>query len=117
MGRTDRLERAAGTVTAESCGDGVRTLRLLGEHDLSTRDELLGLGEAAVEQGDLVIDLAEVEFIEASIVGAVVELRARALHAGRSCTLVLPRGGLPRRVLELCEVPATVPCTDRPRPR
>lgn len=84
--------------------DGDRiAVRLRGEHDLATAGLVsAALAEAiAVDPGDVVVDLGEVEFMDASAVRVLVRgcelLRARA----RRLTVRSPQPG-PRKVLELC---------------
>lgn len=77
---------------------------LRGEHDLSTVPELSAALTQAItlDDFDVVVDLADVEFVDASIVG--VFLRARELLRARSRCLVFRSPPLcVRRVLELCD--------------
>ena len=78
-------------------------VRLRGEHDIAT---VATLSDAlarviAVDDNDLVIDLSEVEFMDASTLGVV--LRARGLLRRRSRSLTLRSPSVPaRRILDLC---------------
>ena len=70
--------------------DGI-ALRLIGELDLSTVDDLLGrvehrLGEG---RGDLVLDASALAFIDSTGVKALVDL-ARRLGGGRELVVVGP---------------------------
>lgn len=73
--------------------DGVRVLRLAGELDLSTADLLRGaVGD---HEGPLVLDLAEVAFIDSSGVRALVDV-----SAGRVVGIHAPSEAV-QRMLEL----------------
>lgn len=76
---------------------------LSGEHDMSTVAELSEtIAQAiAIDDADLVVDLADVEYMGAATVGVLS--RARELLRARSRSLVLRSpSGCARRVLELC---------------
>jgi anti-sigma B factor antagonist len=86
-----RIEREGGAVV----------VHLVGELDLynadAVREALLGSAAEAPER--LVVDLAEVEFIDSTALGVLVEAK-KALPDGRPLFLAAP--GLPtRRALEL----------------
>jgi anti-anti-sigma factor len=70
--------------------DGM-ALRLIGELDLSTVDDLLGRVEDRLVQGpgDLVIDASALAFIDSTGVKALVDI-ARRLGAGRELVVVRP---------------------------
>lgn len=74
-----------------------------GEHDLATKVSLVvAIARAAQrDDADLLIDLSEVSFMDASTIGALVGSRTRL--CGRSQSLQLRAPSPPaRRVLELC---------------
>jgi anti-anti-sigma factor len=76
---------------------------LRGEHDISTVAELSGTIARAIasDDADLVVDLADVEYMGAATVGVL--LRAREILRTRSRSLVLRSPSTcARRVLELC---------------
>jgi anti-anti-sigma factor len=98
-------------VLALDVASGVIWLR--GEHDLSTVPELSAAltGAIMVDESDVVVDMAEVQFMDATIVG--VFLQARELLRARSRCLVLrspPR--CVRRVLELCDCQDLLPSAE-----
>jgi anti-sigma B factor antagonist len=66
-------------------------LRLIGELDLSTADDLLGRVEDRLVEGrgDLVIDASALAFIDSTGVKALVDI-ARRLGAGRELVIVRP---------------------------
>ena len=76
------------------------TLILDGSIDLVTRQALLDEGHAILEQGGgLVLDMAEVDFIDSTGLGALVEL-ARAAKAQGSRVLIARSSPRVARVLE-----------------
>lgn len=108
--REQQLESTPWSLTTWSPDPRHVVITLQGEHDLAARDRLIELAEAALDRGGLVLDLGRVEFIDGSVVSALVEIQAGA----PSCTLVLPPAGtMPRRVLELLEIPTVVRCVER----
>ncbi len=84
--------------------DGTRTVVWVrGEHDIATSDELSDTfaGVIASHDADLVVDLSEVQFMDASTIGVIV--RASNLLAPRSRSLSLRSPAkCARRVLDMC---------------
>lgn len=83
---------------------GARTVAWLrGEHDLSTVAELSGVMGAAIalDDSDLVIDMSDVEFVDAAIVGVIVRARVLLRSRSRSLTVRAP-SRCARRIFELC---------------
>jgi anti-anti-sigma factor len=76
---------------------------LRGEQDLSTAARLAAVlaGMSAVGEGDVVIDLNEVRFMDAAIVKVLVAGRDVFRSRSRDLTLRAPSRSA-RRVLELC---------------
>lgn len=80
-------------------------VRLIGEADLATLDELdEALGRLAAHLGDVTLDLAELEFLDAGSVGSLLRA-ATALPPGRRLVLAHPRGVV-AKVLVLLDVAA-----------
>ena len=85
-----------------------------GEHDIATRMALVVAIARAAQRGDanVIVDLSEVTFMDASTIGALVGSRNRLRPRSRSLHVRAP--SLPAlRVLELCDLadllhPATV---------
>jgi len=99
------IESMSVTVTCRRLDPSSRRtlIWLRGEHDMSTVAELSEtIARAiAIDDADLVVDLAEVEFMGAATVGVLS--RARELLRVRSRALVLRSPSRSaRRVLELC---------------
>lgn len=98
---------------------------LLGEHDITTVDELTETLSRAValDDTDLVVDLSGVRFISAATVGAIVGSSERLRLLGRSMFLRSP-SRFARRILDVCglahlldpspdDAPATPGCAGR----
>ena len=88
------------TITRSSDEAGRDILVLDGSIDLVTRQRLLDEGHAVLEAGDgLTLDMAEVDFIDSTGIGALVEL-ARAAKAKGSGVLIARSSARVARVLE-----------------
>jgi anti-anti-sigma factor len=76
---------------------------LRGEYDISTEMDLWhAMAEAmALDEGDLVVDLSAVAFMDAATLGIFIRARNHLRLQCRSLTLRSP-SGYARRVLELC---------------
>jgi anti-anti-sigma factor len=91
-------------VTVSSAHGDTIVVRLRGDHDLSTVSALAAMLASAVagEDGNLVVDLSEVQFINAAtirVLGASADfMRAQR----RTFTLRSPPRGA-QRILELCD--------------
>lgn len=83
------------------CDDTVVWLR--GEHDISTVDDVSESLALAIErdEADVVLDLREATFINAAIIGAIMQAKARLAHQSRALTLRAPAPGV-WRILVLC---------------
>jgi len=89
--------------------DGATRLAIAGELDLATapalHDAVAGL-LAAGEPLNLVIDLADVSFLDSSGLGALLQVRAEVLAAGGRLTLAGVAPG-PRRVIAIAGLAGT----------
>jgi anti-sigma B factor antagonist len=75
-----------GTIEVEEEGDVV-VVRLLGEHDLATRPAVIDRLGSAIEAGrNVIVDVTDTEFIDASILSALIAARHLA---GPNASLVL----------------------------
>ena len=82
---------------------GPRTFRLVGELDLSSLPGLEeALGPVLVENGDLLLDLSELAFMDSSGVGFLV--RASQALAGRGQVVLLSPGPMVQRLLDLTRI-------------
>lgn len=103
-----------GVVVVESIGRDAANVRLLGEHDLyglgELRETLRGLAAPR-----LVIDLSEVEFMDAAVLGVLLEAVKERATTGGSAVLRASAGTgshVVGRLLELCRVDERVPVVD-----
>jgi anti-sigma B factor antagonist len=90
--------------------DGTWVVRVLGEHDLTTREPLATeLERVAATGARVVVDLSGTEFLDSTILGVLIggHAQASANHAGYA--FVAPAGGRPRRLLELTRVADRIP--------
>jgi anti-sigma B factor antagonist len=100
-----------GEVVVERREPGVVVVSLTGEHDLTTAPLLRERMEEAIGQdGGVLIDLTQAEFIDSSIIGVVLEIRRRAEEQGIGFAAAL-EGGDPavRRVLEVTGLDSNLP--------
>lgn len=83
--------------------DGSRAIVWLsGEHDISTVAVLTAALDQVVARGaDVVIDLAEIEFMDASTIDAIVRCRRLLAEEGRRLSLRGPQR-VARRVIGVC---------------
>jgi len=90
------------TITQAESG-GKCVLHLTGSLDLVSRDEMLAAGNRALGEeqfAGVVLNLAEIGFIDSTGIGALVELSRSAEDAGKSFALQDPSARV-RRVLNL----------------
>jgi anti-sigma B factor antagonist len=92
-----------GTIVSTPAGDGQWLVELAGEHDLSTAPRLREeLDHAVAEGGSVVVDLAEVTFVDSSVIGVLVNAHLGAGNDdGRRVVVVVPAHATARRVLDL----------------
>jgi anti-anti-sigma factor len=76
-------------VTVDS---GRVVVALAGEFDLAARDELTSTLLAAVDSGDVVVDLGAVEFLDSSGIHALVAAHHAAKRAGSEFYVINARG-------------------------
>jgi anti-anti-sigma factor len=77
---------------------------LLGEHDLSTAEELRSaLGDASAAGDGVVVDLSETLFIDSAVLGALIASHREVTAEGRGWAVVVGRGSgaAVRRIFEL----------------
>jgi anti-sigma B factor antagonist len=89
-------------ITVDGAEEGEIVLDVDGALDLATSDRLRAVADNALRDGTrhLVLDLAEVDFIDSTGVGALVAIRNLAIE--RAVTLTLRDPSEPaRRILEL----------------
>ena len=98
------MAAALNRIQVERGGASAAVVRLAGEHDLSSAEELAqALGELIAEQRSVVIDLAQATFVDSSILAALLDARERSAEAGLDLRLSMPDAAAPavRRVVEL----------------
>lgn len=80
----------------------IAVISLLGEHDVTTAWEVRNAIAFALAQGTLVVDLSETEFIDSSIVHALVDSVQLASAQGLRISLQLQTHASVKRMLESC---------------
>jgi anti-sigma B factor antagonist len=80
-------------------------VRITGEHDISTVAALSETLSRAIahDHGDLVIDMREVTYLDASTVGVLVRARSLLLRRSRLLTVRAP-SACTRRILTICDL-------------
>lgn len=78
---------------------------LRGEHDVATKESVADCitRAAALDDADVLVDLSDVTFLDASTIGVLVDTRNRLCARSRSLYVRSP-SPLARRVLDLCDV-------------
>jgi anti-sigma B factor antagonist len=90
------------TISSEHADDAT-VIRVSGELDLATVDELRGPARRAIADSrgrDLVLDLSGLDFIDSIGIGALIELRAAADQGDARLVLLRPS----RRVVEVLQL-------------
>jgi anti-anti-sigma factor len=99
-------------VKAGDLEHGVRTIAVRGELDLSTAPELEGPLERALEsnEGSLLIDLSQCEFIDSTGIALIVRAWQRLDSGNNGRTLVIcSQNDQVRRVLEITGLELSIP--------
>jgi anti-sigma B factor antagonist len=99
-----------GTVTVDLLGREQWVVDVVGEHDLSTVDDLHGWLDAIFATGtSVVVDLSAASFIDASIVNELVRAQRHADRGeGEQLAVVVPAGGFVARVFEMVGLDAVM---------
>jgi anti-anti-sigma factor len=85
--------------------DDVAVIHLIGEHDLSTVDELkTAIADAIVDGLGVVVSLAQTTFIDSTVIHALVAGDKRLTKRGRRLVFYVEPGSAPDRTLELCRL-------------
>jgi anti-anti-sigma factor len=84
-------------------------IELTGEHDLSTAPMLTEwMAEIDASAPMIEVDLRQAEFIDSTVMGALVRLGADLAADGRQLVIVAPTGTAARRVLDLAGMSAVL---------
>ena len=101
--------REAPISVVERASNGVTVVRLRGEHDLNSRDALTGVLDA--QDGDLVVELRECEFIDSTIIGVLLAQARRRENAGARFEVIAATDGTVARILEIVNADAVLTMT------
>ncbi|MEA2290457.1 MAG: hypothetical protein QOD55_2454 [Solirubrobacteraceae bacterium] len=95
--------------------DGRVHVTLRGELDLATAPELEELLEARIDDGEVVVDLRDLEFMDSSGVRVLVAAHARAGRAGTRLILVRPaRGSAVSKIIDVSGLDGELTLVDDP---
>ena len=93
----------------------IAVVQLVGEHDLSTQDQLGGAIDAAVQgDRDVVVDLRSASFIDSSTLQALVSGSRKATEAGKHLMIVIGEERAVVQVFELTGLLGSFDCADSP---
>src|SRR4051812_5996594 len=96
---------------------GASVVTLLGEHDLSSVDEIRSALDEASAGGDgVVVDLSGAQFIDSAVLGALIASHREVTADGRGWGVVVGRGSgaAVRRIFELTGLDALMAVYKRP---
>jgi anti-anti-sigma factor len=99
---TGDVVAAAGSISAQDVGDMMVVVELRGEVDLALEGELS-------RHRDVIVDLGETTFIDASVVGALIGCRREAEARGAALVLQLGTAEIVQRVLQLTRIEDVIP--------
>jgi anti-anti-sigma factor len=92
---------------------GVALIRLFGEHDMATVGDLREELDERVAIGDgVVVSLADVEFIDSSVVRVLYRGDHALREQGRRLVLHVATPSIVKRLLEISGLSAALPCTN-----
>jgi anti-sigma B factor antagonist len=99
------------TVRIEKVAEHCWVLTPLGEHDLATQPSLRTQIDPALRFGSrIVVDLSQAEFIDSTVIGALVHGRNHATQRGDDEFLVVaPPGSFTEKVLALAGIADAIP--------
>lgn len=101
MSETPKTQPIDSQVHVEQRG-AISLVRLVGEHDLSTQEQISGAIDTALQgDRDVVVDLGSASFIDSSTLQALVAGSRKAAEAGRRLILVI---GEERAVVQVFEL-------------
>ena len=99
------------SISIDEHGD-VTVVRLVGEHDLATAEEVRNRLESCVSsETGLVVSLMETEFLDSSILNALFDANAQLKERRRQLVLHVATASIVERVLDVSGLKHAVPCT------
>lgn len=114
MTKTPQTQPIESRVNVEQRGQ-ISVVQLVGEHDLSTQDQITGAIDAALVGGrDVVVDLRSASFIDSSTLQALVAGSRKAAEAGKRLMLVIGEERAVVQVFELTGLLASFDSADSP---
>jgi anti-anti-sigma factor len=103
LGRGPVLAPTLEDVQVEQPAPGTSVVVFSGEDDLATRDEVRELLDSLVRWDHLVVaDFSSAYFVDASILGVLLDTDERARELGKTFRLQLGTATIVRRAFEIC---------------
>jgi anti-anti-sigma factor len=96
-------------VKVERPADGTAVVVFCGEHDMATKDEVRNLLDSLLWEDDLLVaDFSSACFIDASMLGVLLDTNERARELGKTFRLQLGTAAIVQRAFEVCGVFAVI---------
>jgi anti-anti-sigma factor len=90
--------------------DEIAVLCLEGEFDLANAPQIIERGERLLaDDKQLILDLSDATFIDASVIDALSRLGAHASKNGRTVVLQLGTAPIVERVIRICNIDRVLP--------
>ena len=80
----------SGTATVHHTTSGTAVVTMYGEHDLSTEPALTRALDEGAAHSDVVVDLSECDFIDSTIIAALLRAAHAVAQGGEQFSLVIP---------------------------
>jgi anti-anti-sigma factor len=104
------VEQLEPRIALDNDGDDLAVVSVIGEHDLSTSDQLrIALEDTTAAGRSCVVDLTQTTFLDSSCVQALLGAYELGLRRGRAVVLVVTDAQDVWRVLDFAGVLTTVP--------
>jgi anti-anti-sigma factor len=92
-------------VQVEQAADDIVVVIFSGDHDLATRDDVRQLFDSLVHTESVVVaDFSSASFVDAAIIGVLLDTSDRARELGGTFRLQLGTAAVVRRAFEVCRV-------------
>jgi len=94
---------------------GPAVIRLSGEHDISTRDELRLAFQASRENPRVIVDLIGVDYLDSTAIGEIARAVEHTSHVPDGRVVIVARNQRLVRLLSIAGLTASVPIVDTER--
>ena len=107
--RTAFAENDVGELQVFAETDEIAVLCLEGEFDLANAPQILEEGGRLLADKQLILDLSDATFIDASVIDALSRLGTDASKNGRTVVLQLGTAATVERVIQICSIDRVLP--------